>query len=473
MANLDNILKASGLQPAEQELLEELLGVFKANEGKNEKRRLYYEDKVPTKPLGYSCPPEIVNGVNTKTGWAAKAVDMLAARSRFEGFVFEDGAPDGFNQMMMDNRIGAAYSMALPSELVHGCGFWTVERGSSADEPVAVINYHNAQSAAAVWDYRRRRIRAGFAICDYKRFGAKSQPIPSMVALYTDTAVVVITREDRTHWMAEYRWHSMGRPMMEPMVYRFREDKPFGRSRITPAVMGYVDDVQRELFNTILQSEIYSMPQKWMRNLTDEQFDAVMENRMHYYTTQVLAMTSGADGDPVDLGMFQPATMEPHLEVIDKLANLMAAETCLPVATFGVAGNGYTSSDALRASSDDLVLEANVMNARNGESLRNVAMMAMAVQSNVPMSALDDNQKSVSVCWHDTEMLTAAQATDSAIKIASVVPEYPHTEVFWERLGYSESERRRVESQIEGVDAKQALMVTLFGADNGEQEATA
>lgn len=463
-----NIINAEGLEQEDADTLQALVDVYRENEGKNSERKAYYEDKVPVKDLGKQVPESFAKKINTSIGWAAKGVDLLAARSVFDGFVFEDSMPDGLSDILNRNRFAAKYMRILPSELIHGCASWTVGAGDvSRGEPAVIINAYNALSSAMLWDYRHERIKAGFVIADMARFSRSGREIPSMVVMYTDRANIVLTRTERRKWVASYEYHSMGRPLMEAMCNGERDDKPFGRSRISRTAMGIIDSMKRELVYTELQSACYSIPQKYLAGLSEDQYKELVERKGYFYNTELIATTlNEADGVP-SIGMLQAASVEPHIAMQDKLANRMAAEFSMPVAAFGVPGNGYTSSDALRASNDDLVMVANSLNAYNGEALKNVCLMAIAVMQGKSFADLDDNELSVSVHWHDTEMLTAAQSADANIKIASVVDGYAGTSMFLERVGFNDAERKRMESELGQARSREIIQQALFNA-NGE-----
>lgn len=83
---LDQIKQCRGLPKAEQRKLAELLDVWKLKLSRNQLKTRYYEAKEGLKNLGIAIPSEFED-IDTVIGWPAKAVDYLAARSIFDGYV--------------------------------------------------------------------------------------------------------------------------------------------------------------------------------------------------------------------------------------------------------------------------------------------------------------------------------------------------------------------------------------------------
>ena len=177
-------------------------------------------------------------------GWAQKAVDTLAIRSRFEGFYFSDGEDHGINSIFNTNSFKSAYQQMVTSELINSCAFVTLSRGG-AGEPAIIVNVYSALNASAVWDWRRKRIKYGLVIADKIRKRGTDEFLPCAVNLYTDTDVWEI-EFTHTGWVANRKPHKMGRPLIEALVYRPTIDRPFGRSRITRDVMEIIDNATRE-----------------------------------------------------------------------------------------------------------------------------------------------------------------------------------------------------------------------------------
>ncbi len=130
------------------------------------------------------------------------------------------------------------------------------------------------------------------------------------------------------------------------------------------------------------------------------------------------------------------------------LATQFSAATGLTVTDTGVVNDSNpTSSDAILAQSQTLILTAEQLNAGNGYSLYAIAQMAQAVASNVRPEDLTDEQKSVVAHFRNPAMPSVAVTADAAVKIASARPAFGDTDVFLEMNGFSQADIRRIKAQ--------------------------
>lgn len=454
--------KAAGLTYEESQLVQQLVDVFKDRLENNNIRMKYYEDKNQLKNIGLTIPQEIANRVDTHVGWAGRCVDYLAARSQFDSFT---GGDDMLGELLQDNNFSVEYSKAVPSQLVSGVGFWTISRGAEG-EPKAIINFKSATSAAALWDWRRKTIKAGFVVEDYRIKNGKvaNGYEPSLVVLHTDKAVLEIKRGEGDRWTAERKPHVLGRPMMVSMAYKPQDTKPFGKSRISKTVMGITDEMQRQIMRMSIHSEVFSSGQKAILGVSDEQYDALAANKYRAAMSELFMVTRDENGEIPTLTQFQQQSMEPHIKAMEMLMQRMAAETAVPVAEYGLSVRGYQSTDALKASESSIVLEAENLNKTNGQAIVEVAKIAYAVATNETMDRLPDNIKKLSVHWIDPSMPSAASVADATVKLAGAVPEFGGTEVFWEMNGFDEDQRRRVKTDMR-MNAGRAALNKMFGGE--------
>ena len=460
---LANLSSASGaaITEGEKALIEDLVFAFRHNYEKNVERTNYYEDKTRVSFAGINIRESIEADIRTDVGWCGKGVDLLAARSVFDGFTVNDEADNALTSVMSECDFGAEYSRAVPSQLIHGYGLWTVTRGGEG-QPAVSIRYYNGLNSSAVWDYTMNRIEAALVIDGYERVLNGASLIPSLCVVHTNDSVLVFRKQkNMTSWVVERLANNMGRPMAVPMVYRSNL-KPLGKSRISKAAMRITDNMRREIFLMNIQSRKHSLPTKYITNASDSLMEGMEKSAV--YNDEMLVIGKDEDGETVTIGQLQAASPENHIKVMDKLANEIAAEFSLPVATFGVAGNGYTSSDALRASTDDIIMEAKQLNRDNGKALKQVARMALAILGNC---SYDDVADSVSVHWIDPAMPSAAQRADALVKQVSMMPWLADTDVILEQLDYDEPTRARLMRQKADAQAAQSLTAALMGAVGG------
>lgn len=436
----------SGLGPEEQRMLQKLLDVYQNASIKNAQKEKYYEGKIPLIEvnLGIALPVGLA-GLEIGCSWGAKTVDVLAGRSMFDGFVGESGEElEELKRIVQDNNLVAEYPKACRDELKIGCAFATL----SADDDIRCrIRFHSANSAAAVWDGEKGRIAYGMAVVDTVP-DDKMMWTPSLINLYTDTDIWVL-RQSGQIWTAERHPHKMGRPLMEPLIYNPTSTKPFGQSRIKEPIRRLIQGYVRTIANATIGLEFSTAPQKYLLGVTDDQYDALINQKFKQYVGNILASTTNPEtGEKPTFGQLPQGSINPHVQMVRVLATQFSAATGLTVTDTGVVNDANpTSSDAILAQSQTLVSMAEQLNARNGDSLRTIALMALAIANNTTLNELTDAQRSIVAHFKNPAMPSVAVTADAAIKIASVRPEFGATDTFLEMIGFDQADIRRIRAQ--------------------------
>lgn len=463
--NLFQITSVAGLPEEEKKLLDQLIEVWNSKKARNKLRDEYYNSKNKLKDLGISIPPALQK-IETVVGWPAKAVDALAVRSRFDGFTFASGDENiELQNVLSQNRFGITISQATHSELINSVSFLTVSRGGKG-EPKAIISAYSALNAAALWDYRRKRIKAGLTIVDIKQDRPSDVPEPIWVNLYTDSAVWEI-KKDGSVWRARENKHSMGRPMMEPLVYRPTLDRPFGKSRISRAVMSITDSAVRTALRSEVGSEFYTAPQKWILGAEDSLF--ADKSKWEAYIGSWFAVSKDEDGDKPSVGQFSQGTMQPHTDYMRSLAARFSGETSIPVSELGVIHDNPSSAEAIYASKESLVIEAEALNETNGEALKVVGMMVLAVMQNKPLEELTDDEKSITPRFKNPAMPSIVSQADAVVKMISAIPWIAGSQVALEELGFNEDQITRLLSDKRKMEARSMLQQQEEQAPQGHE----
>ena len=145
--------------------------------------------------------------------------------------------------------------------------------------------------------------------------------------------------------------------------------------------------------------------------------------------------------------------------MIRLLATQFSAATGLSVTDTGIINDANpTSSDAILAQSQTLIALAEQLNTCNGDALRQVALMALAIANDTTLDGLTDEQKSVIPHFKNPAMPSVAATADAAVKIASVRPGFAQTDVFLEMMGYDQADIRRIKAQEQRERGQVALM---------------
>lgn len=454
-----NFGTVKGLHPAEQQQLRDLADVFNYHQSSNTLKDKYYEGHITLKDvnLGIALPKKGMENLEVGCSWGQKAVDVLAARSMFDGFVGTGGSLDSLAKLVADNRLVAQYAKACRDELKYGCTFAAL----FADPEVGCrIRFHSPATAAALWNGEKGRIDCGLAIVDTAPDESVSNEwTPALVYLYTDTHIVVLRRgQDR--WTAEYNPQMMGRPLMEPLIWNATNSKPFGRSRLKNPIRALINDYIRTAVNATIALEFATTPQKYILGVTDEQYDAIISNKFKTYMGAIIAATANPEtGENPTLGQLAQGSLTPHVEKMRMTATQFAAATGLTVTDVGVVNDANpTSSDAILAQSQTLVLLAQQLNTGNGDALRTIACMAQAVARDCRLADLTEEETGIMAHFKNPAMPSVAVTADAAIKIASARQEFAGTDTFLEMIGFDQADIRRIKAQEQRARGAQVLM---------------
>lgn len=453
-----NFGTVAGLTGPEQKALDELVRVYSLHQAGNAEKEKYYEGHVALKDvnLGIALPQGIRN-LEVGCSWGQKAVDVLAARSMFDGFVSSGGDNAVLNRLIADNRLIAEYGKACRDELKYGCAFATL----SADAAIGCkIRFHSPATAAALWSGEKGRIACGLAIIDTvpdEHLTGVWQP--RVVNLYMDNAVTVLRRR-QDGWNVQRLPHRMGRPLMEPLIWNATSGKPFGRSRLKRSIRTLIDDYIRTVANATIALEFDTTPQKYILGVTDEQYDVLISDKFKSYVGSLLAATSNPEtGENPVFGQLAQGSLSPHTEKMRMTATQFAAATGLTVTDVGVVNDANpTSSDAILAQSQTLVLLAQQLNTGNGDALRTIAQMAQAILRNVPPGALTEEERNVMPHFKNPAMPSVAVTADAAIKIATAREEFASTDTFLEMIGFDQADIRRIRAQEQRVRGQKTLL---------------
>ena len=459
-----------GLPPGERGMLAELKRVHSRHGTKNVEKDKYYEGNIGLSEVNLGIAlPDGMRRLEIGCAWGAKTVDVLASRSMFDGYVGSNGeAVEELEGIVSGNDLVSEYMKACRDELKYGCTFATL----SADSSIGCrIRFHSPQTASAKWDGAKGRISCGLAVINTAVDNFDDTWRPSVVNLYTESAVWVLKREGSVWSAKEYR-HKMGRPLMEPLIWNATSSKPFGRSRIKEPIRRLIQGYVRTIANATIGLEFSTAPQKYLMGVTDEQYDKVVNQKFKQYIGSIIASTHNPEsGEKPTFGQLSQGSLQPHVEMLRMLATQFSAATGLTVTDTGVVNDANpTSSDAILVQSQTLVSMAEQLNTGNGNSLRTIGLMALAIKNNVALEDLDAEQSSIVAHFKNPAMPSVAVTADAAIKIASARPEFAQTDVFMEMIGFDQADIRRVKAQEQRARGL-ALITEMDNEEEADTEA--
>lgn len=453
---------AKQLKPEDAELVRKLVAIWRQKLTRNQLRDRYYLSHVKTKDLGVAIAPEMRGKIKARIDWPAKAVDYLAARSQFDGFTTSDSMrTQELMQIAQANHLKLLYRKAVTSELKHCCAALTVTAGDNGP----VISAYPMTACALMWDDALKEVKAGLVVAESKKAPGSNVRKPTMYKLFTRDALVTIRCVGMGQvWIANYAYHSMGRPLIEPMAYRPTLERPFGRSRITRTVMSLTDDAQREKERSEIAAEFAAYPQKYL--LGTDRTTIPKDSRYAAYIGAILEVTKG-EGDTVPtFGQLSQLSMQPHIDYMRSLAAQFSGATNVPLSALGVVSDNPSSAEAIYAAKEDLVIDAQTLNADNGRALVNIAMMALAIQDNSDFNTVRNSGVAIEARFKNPAMPSVVSQSDAMVKQISVLPWLAESDVALEELGYNEEQIQRLHAdraRWQGMQLANATIASRSG----------
>ena len=453
------IANVSGLSGDDLINFQDLVNIYNSHQSGNEKKEKYYEGKISLSEVNLGIAlPDGLSRLEIGCAWGAKCVDVLAARSMFDGFVGVNGEFNSdLEKIVVNNNLLTEYMKATRDELKFGCTFATL---SGDDNIGCKIRFHSPRTAAAKWDGEKGRISCGFAIIDTKPDNDTQDWTPSEINYYTEDSIYTLVRAKNTgYWNATRHGHKMGRPLMEALIWNETSSKPFGRSRIKEPIRRLIQGYVRTIANATIGLEFSTAPQKYLLGVSDEMYDVVINEKFKQYVGNMLVGTANPEtGEKPTYGQLPQGNITPHVEMIRILATQFSAATGLTVTDTGVVSEANpTSADAVLAQTQTLVGMAEQLNASNGNALRSIATMAMAIVRNQSLDELSDEDKDIIAHFKNPALPSVASTADAAIKISSARPTFASTDTFLEMIGFSQADIRRIKNEEQRVRGAQIL----------------
>ena len=463
----DGIAGAEGLPMAERAVLAELVDIYAAHMAANAEKSRYYDQRVTAGEcnLGIALPQEL-RSFEMACCWPEKAVTALADRSSFDGFVSASGedVPE-LDELVRDNGLRTAYGMAVLDELKHGGVLATLAPHSLHG---CSIRFHTFETSAARWNGSLQRIDAALAVIDSERDPLQRAVRPKTANLYTEDATWVLRRVGNSKWYAQRAANGLGRVMAHVLRSQPTNSQPLGTSRITRSVRALTRGYIRTMTLATVGLEFSTSPQKYLMGVSDAQYDALIDSKFAKYVDSIMLGTVDPEtGDAPTYGQLAQGTLQPHVDMLRMLSTQYAAATCLSVTDAGVVNDANpTSSDAINAQNDKLIRRAEDLNAYNGETLREIALMALAVKRNRSLSQLQPEDRDVMAHFLPASMPNMAAMGDWASKLAAADAEFAGTDVYYELQGFDKPTIARIQAQKRRNRGQAALYdMVAEGAD--------
>lgn len=335
-----------------------------------ERRYNYYEMKYLARDPSPLIPAQLKEVYKSILGWCGKAVDVLADRLVFDGFVSETDYFD-MNGIFDQNNKDILFDNAILGALISSCDFVYISADENGFPRLQVIDGYNATGEIDPITYM---LTEGYAVLERDEY---ENPITE--AYFVAGQTTIYTQENHKVTIEEYP-NKAPYPLLVPIIYRPDAKRVFGRSRISRASMDIMDKARNTITRAEVSAEFYAFPQKYVVGLSQ---DAEPLDSWKATISSMLQFTKDEDGDHPILGQFQMTSMTPHHEQLRMYASAFAGETGLTMNDLGFESNNPTSADAIRAGHEDLRLLARKAQRTFGTGFLNTGYLAACVRDNM------------------------------------------------------------------------------------------
>lgn len=386
-------------------------------------RYKYYEMKNGARYVRTVIPAEFLWMAET-LGWCAKTVDVLADRLAFREFKNDNF---GLNEIFDMNNKDKLPDDAVLSALISSCCFIYISQDITGFPRMQVIDGSNATGDI---DPITGMLKEGYAVISRDKNGnpeLEAYFLPGRTEYYAQGNKLI--RVDTNH--APY-------PLLVPIIYRPDAMRPFGHSRITRACMSLMQGALRTLLRSEVSAEFYSFPQKYITGLSQDAEDL---DSWKATIASILTLSKDDDGDSPKLGQFTQQSMSPYTEQLRTFAAMFAGETSLTMDDLGFVSDNPSSSDAIKASHENLRLLARKAQRTFGSGLLNAGFLAACVRDNMEYSR--QQLYKTKTAWEpifEPDAATLAGIGDGIGKINQAIPGFFGKNNLQDMTGYAPEE---------------------------------
>lgn len=407
-------------------------------------RYRYYEMKNHVREYR-EIVPEGFDWLSECLGWCGKAVDSIADRLAFHEF-----ADDYFdiNTIYQMNNPDILFDSAILSALVCSCSYIYISPDEEGFPRLRVIDGRNGYG---IIDPITGMLTEGYAVLerdDNDKPTLEAYLIKGMTYYY-ENGKPVSSYSNKAPY-----------PLLVPIINRPDAKREFGHSRISRACMKLMQGALRTLKRSEISAEFYSFPQKYVLGMdydADEFGDQGDEdegndegsgnknaetfNKWKATMSSFLRIDANENGSNPTVGQFTQQSMEPYVSQIRMFASLFAGETGLTLDDLGFVSDNPSSSEAIKASHENLRLVARKAQKTFGTGFLNAGYLAACIRDGYPYQRRQIYLTKPK--WEpifEPDASTLSLIGDGAIKINQAVP------------GYFGRENLREYTGIEGED---------------------
>jgi hypothetical protein len=445
---------ATGLLPEHRIVVRNLLESWQEHISSNRRRQAYYLMHNAPATLGITVTDEVSRNLNSACGWGKKVVDVMVEHSSFDGFTTDDDAADAvLSGVYRRNRMRTMYKKAATSALTYGFNTYIVTDDGHGR---AKVTARDAHTSTGLWNEAEGKLSAGLFVVSMRRdrLGRPTSE-PDWVDVLTDEYVIKLKSPAEGEWRAEYEPHGLGWCPMFVSAYEPTLERPFGCSRITREVMGYIDEAVRLNVDEAVAAAFAASPQRYLLGTDSDTFQDA--SKYAHYIGAIFNVDMTSEGTVPQYGSLPQPSMQPLTDHFRNLCGRMAAATGVHISQFGLVHDQPASSDAIYMENEPLILKCRDWNDVAGDALVDVATACLATETGMAFADVRDLDYNIEARFPNPAQPTLAQMTDAAVKIASVKDGFAQTETFDEMLGFNSEERRRIRRELSEAQAANVL----------------
>lgn len=414
---------------------------------KNNEKEKYYEGKNTVRSLGIAIPPQL-STVQNIVGWAATIVNVIEERLDFQGYI--DPSNLGLQEVFRANDLSTESSLAHRDALIYGVSYLAVGKGLEENgEPNPLITVESPKKFISDYNLRTRRLQSALSV------NRNSEGRATTGALYLPNETIYLECDSFGKWYEVFRdIHNLGRVPVTRLVNNPRTGEVNGTSEITPTVKGLIKEASRTLLHMAISSEFFSSPQRYILGASDSAFTDADGNPVDSWTAiigRISMLSRDENGEMPQVGEFKTNSPAPFIEQTKLYTELVAAAAGIPSNYFGFNNNANpTSADALRVMETRLIKTAERKQASYNKGWLEAARLALLVRDGEV-----DNQRfaEVTTQWKDPSQITQSAAADATQKLVQSGVLLPDSEITYNRLGFSDSDKVILTQEKKQADA--------------------
>lgn len=401
----------------------------------NQKPENYYYGNLTTKDLGVSTPPRF-RYLNTVLGWGAAAVDTLDERVKFQGFYSPNNNVDELNRQFRENFLEVLQRPASLDAFITGIGFISTGMGDQELGEPDVI-YRSESPNELTGDYNIRTLSMDSAI----KLSQTGNIINATLWLADRTVTLVKDVKSKTWYEVERDEHELGFVPISPIINGYDSKYRMGRTEITTALKGHIDEGMRVLLGASVAREFFALPLRALTGGNPDDFkneDGSPMNVWDLIAGKVMNIPYNAVESVMPTFEQLPgANPENIMNLIPPLARLAAREIGVPPSYFGFETANPTAADAIILADGKVIAKA-----KNRIPERQMAWkQAFGYGQRMLYGTLPDEWDAVEATFMRPETPTPAAAADRMSKMNAMgVFEKSLPEFVYRELGMREVE---------------------------------